>query len=114
MAHLAQTRVSKPQKQNDLRFDNEGQVVRAEARLRTRLREGWVSDFARRLKIECLFMDISPHGARLRLSRPAPLPVQILVFDERSQAAYKAEVRWQRANEVGVLIPGGTSGLKPQ
>lgn len=114
MTRLPDVKGQGPQRLRSLRLDAGGHVARAEARLRTCLRTGWISDLARKSKIECLFMDISPHGARLRLSLQASLPARVLVFDDRSQATFTAEVRWHRSNEVGLFIRDGTVALRSQ
>ena len=70
---------------------------------------------------DCLILDVSPHGARLKLPTDVHLPTKLLIFDERSAKSYAAEFRWRRNREVGlyfcdgfdkVVRDGATDGVK--
>jgi hypothetical protein len=55
--------------------------------------------------IDCVVLDVSRLGARVRLSAMMVLPNQVtLCF--RGGAAFKAERRWARAQEVGLAFIG--------
>ena len=116
MERSTDPRVAVPRKRALSRLNEHAQVIRAEPRLRTHLRTGWIADLRHQLRIECLFMDISPHGARLRLDKATQgsLPAQLVLFDDRSQKTYRVELRWHRGNEAGVYIREGTAGLATQ
>lgn len=88
------------------------ETPRSEPRVRTLLRPGQVLDLRRIVIAECLILDVSLHGARLRLeTRVATMPKLLLVYDERSKAVFSAEVRWHRNNEVGLYVKSGTLSL---
>ena len=56
---------------------------------------------------DCLILDVSPHGARIKLPSEVHLPTKLLVFDERSNKTYAGEFRWRRNKEVGLYFPDG-------
>ena len=87
-------------------------VVRCELRVRTHLRAGQILDRKRNILAECLILDVSLHGARLKLHKQGVVPPKLLlVYDERSQGILDAEMRWHRNNEIGIYIKNGTSSL---
>ena len=88
------------------------ETPRSEPRVRTLLRTGKILDLNSNILAECLILDVSPHGARLRLeTRVATMPKLLLVYDERSKAVFSAEVRWHRNNEIGLYVKSGTLNL---
>ena len=61
---------------------------------------------------ECLILDVSLHGARLKFDTHGFLPPKLLlVYDERSQATFDGEVRWFRNREIGLFVRNGTFDL---
>ncbi len=73
---------------------------------------GQVLDLSRNVLTECLIIDLSLHGARLRLETQIHMPPKLLiVYDERSKGVFDAEVRWHRSNEIGLYIKNGTLNL---
>ena len=93
-------------------FRGRSQVVRSEPRVRTHLRAGQILDLKRNVLAECLILDVSPHGARLKLHKQGVVPPKLLlVYDERSRGILDAELRWHRNNEIGIYVRNGTSSL---
>ena len=87
-------------------------VVRSEPRVRMHLRAGQILDLKRNMVAECLILDVSPHGARLKLQKQGVVPPKLLlVYDERSRGTLDAELRWHRNNEIGIYVRNGTSTL---
>ena len=87
-------------------------VVRAEPRVRTHLRPGRILDLKGNVIADCLILDVSLHGARLKLDKQSVVPPKLmLVYDERSGETLDAEVRWHRNNEIGIFVRNGTAGL---
>jgi hypothetical protein len=76
---------------------------RREARLRTRLREGLLYE-GRRLVCDCVVIDRSRHGARIRTSRPLRSVQKLRFFDTYEQVLYEARVVWQKDTEVGLEL----------
>ena len=88
------------------------QIARSEPRVRTHLRTGQILDLRRNVLAECLILDMSPHGARLKLRTQFAMPPKLLlVYDERSQGLSDAEVRWYRKNVMGLYFKHGTLKL---
>jgi hypothetical protein len=55
--------------------------------------------------VDCVVLDISERGARIRTSAMMALPKEVaLCF--RSGAAFRAELRWARAQEAGLEFTG--------
>lgn len=54
--------------------------------------------------IDCLIRDFSSEGARIEVSGTAVLPETIDLYFPLKQATYRARVRWQKENEVGVTF----------
>ena len=82
-------------------------IPRAEVRLRTHLREARLFDMWQQVIVDCLILDVSPHGARVKLPSDVHLPTKLLIFDERSNRTYAAEFRWRRNREVGLHLREG-------
>ncbi len=75
---------------------------RTGARLRTRLREGQLTDKRRKTIVDCLIADRSETGARLKLSRDTPLPKIFVLWAEAGQIQIGAELAWQTGREAGI------------
>ena len=87
-------------------------VVRSEPRVRTHLRTGQILDSKRNVLSECLILDVSLHGARIKLHKQGVVPPKLLlIYDERSQGILDAEMRWHRNNEIGIFVRNGTLSL---
>ena len=84
-----------------------GKVARAELRHRTKLREGRLLRLDRSVIADCLFYDISLHGACVRLPADIPVPRRLLVLDGRSEALVPAELRWRKDCHIGLFITDG-------
>ena len=83
--------------------------------MRTLLRMGQILDLQRNVLADCLILDMSLHGARLRLQTQVLTPPKLLlVFDERSKGVFNAEVRWHRSNEIGIYVKNGTLNVVSQ
>ena len=82
-------------------------IPRAEPRLRTHLREARIFNMWQQVISDCLILDVSPHGARVRLPSDVHLPIKLLIFDERSNRTYAAEFRWRRHREIGLFFRDG-------
>ena len=54
---------------------------------------------------DCMVLDISPNGARVRFSIPIALP-ESLVLRIRGGPSYPATRRWSRGTEVGLEFTG--------
>ncbi len=78
---------------------------RSEARIRTRLRTGVISDLQQSFICECLIYDRSLHGARLKLPPNIHAP-GTFIFDD-GEGAVRAQVRWRRDAEIGIFIAAG-------
>ena len=58
--------------------------------------------------VDCLLVDVSDTGARVRLASVVPIPAQVtLRFTEG--AMFLASLRWTRGHEVGFLFEGPAS-----
>lgn len=75
---------------------------RAGPRLRTRLREGQLTDKRRKIIVDCLIHDRSETGARLRLAHDKVLPKIFVLWDEAGQIQIGAELAWQTGREAGI------------
>jgi hypothetical protein len=75
------------------------------------LRAGQISDRQHHFICDCVVRDRSKGGARLLLPRNIKVPLLIWFYDEEYGEAVKAEVRWRRNQEIGILkLPHGPSG----
>jgi hypothetical protein len=77
---------------------------RGDARRRTRLRVGRALDGEGRFVCEATIVDLSAHGARLRLSDPAALPATLWLYDESEKRAALARVVRRGAGEAGLAL----------
>lgn len=55
-----------------------------------------------RFSVGCAIRDLSPSGARIRLSGMTPLPKAAFMLLVRDAIVYEVDVRWMRDTEVGV------------
>jgi hypothetical protein len=56
----------------------------------------------RRASIDCLVRDISPAGARLKFSGPVTMPELVELYIPNKDEFYRAQVQWNRGEEIGV------------
>lgn len=77
---------------------------RREKRRRVRLNWGKALNVAERFLCDCLIVNRSAGGARLRLARRIALPKTFLFFDDVAGALYAAEVVWRQGELVGCLL----------
>jgi hypothetical protein len=75
---------------------------RAGPRLRTRLREGQLTDKRRKIIVDCLIQDRSETGARLKLAQDKVLPKMFILWSEAGQIQIGAELAWQTGREAGI------------
>lgn len=84
---------------------------RSEPRIRTKLRSGRISNLDGVFLSECLVLDRSPHGAKLKLPKALDLPKEVLFRDDAVETAVYAKICWRRADEIGVHLPKGDLGM---
>lgn len=77
---------------------------RGERRLRTRLRDGLLTERRGRVLVECRIRDRSKRGARLRLDKDRPLPRVFLLTDASSRMRFWATLVWQSGRDAGVRL----------
>ena len=82
----------------------DGQNLRSEPRVRTRLRGGKLFDQHNKFLIDCSIFDRSNHGARLRLFAIKVLPARLRLYDEACKQVFDAEVAWARGQDVGLRL----------
>jgi hypothetical protein len=54
--------------------------------------------------LDCMVCDLSPRGARLRVTDAAAVPAEFELIVRDTGDRRPARVRWRRGNEVGVLF----------
>jgi hypothetical protein len=64
--------------------------------------EGKVMFAAGKCSFDCVIVDLSVAGARLRLTQNVRLPSKIYLWQTKSGAVLECEVRWQEQTEVGL------------
>lgn len=74
------------------------------ARRRVRLRVGRALDGDGRFLCEATIVDLSEHGARLRLADPAKLPATLWLYDESEGRAAPARVARRDGREAGLAL----------
>lgn len=83
-------------------------MVRSErrdgARRRTRLRVARAHDASGRFVCEATVVDLSAHGARLRLADAAMAPDTLWLFDETAGQVAQARVARRAAGEIGLEL----------
>ncbi len=77
---------------------------RREERQRTRLRSGKIVDLDGRFVVECQFIDIAPHGAKLRIRESVYLSERFWLFDDYYARALLARLAWRKERELGVEL----------
>jgi hypothetical protein len=80
---------------------------RSEPRIRTKLRSGRLSNLDGVFITECLVLDRSPHGAKLKLPKTLDVPKEILFRDDAVATAIYAKICWRRGDEIGIHLPKG-------
>ncbi len=75
---------------------------RGDQRRRTRLRSGKIIDDDGQFVIECLIVDRSFLGGKLRLPKISPLPARVMLYDDQSGELLQATVIWRRDRETGI------------
>jgi len=88
---------------------------RAAGRRRTRLRSAKILDFANKFVCECLVLDRSADGLRLRLGGAVRLPRYFRVHDDESGKVDVVATAWRRGATLGVRFSRalGPVSLKP-
>ena len=75
---------------------------RGDQRRRTRLRSGKIITDGGQFVIECLIVDRSSFGGKLRLPKISPLPARVMLYDDQSGELFHATVIWRRDRETGI------------
>ena len=75
---------------------------RGDQRRRTRLRSGKIISDDGQFVIECLIVDRSALGGKLRLPKLSPLPARVMLYDDQSGELLQATVIWRRDRETGI------------
>ena len=76
---------------------------RREPRCRSSLRSGHIADGPRGFICNCVVRDYSTKGARLLLPKNVLAPKFIWFYDDEQKKAIRAEVRWQKGQEIGIF-----------
>ncbi|MBO1022461.1 PilZ domain-containing protein [Methylobacterium sp. SD274] len=63
--------------------------------------------------MDCLVRDMSATGARLALTETATLPEMFDLFIPQKERTYKANLRWRRADGIGVAFADETTAAAP-
>ncbi|TXN32270.1 PilZ domain-containing protein [Methylobacterium sp. WL19] len=63
--------------------------------------------------MDCLVRDLSSIGARLALTETATLPEMFDLFIPQKERTYKANLRWRRADGIGVAFVDETTAATP-
>ncbi len=83
---------------------------RAKLRQKKRLLSGKAITVQGAYLRDCTIVNQSTTGVRIRLSRPTVLPVQFLLYDDRSCSLCLATTVWRRGSEAGCRIEQVTEG----
>ncbi len=75
---------------------------RGDQRRRTQLRSGKIISSNGQFVSECLIVDRSTFGSKLRLPKISPLPARVMLFDDQSGELLHATVIWRRDRETGI------------
>jgi hypothetical protein len=81
-----------------------GSEQRRAFRKRLRLRSGKLVDERHRFIAECIILDRSSHGARLRLLRESRLPQDMFLYDDHNATLSEIRASWSDGSLVGVAI----------
>lgn len=90
----------KPEEVTQLKFEER----RKEPRMRTRHRVGVLLGPDRRAISECLVLDRSDHGARVRTPDAFPCLAPVYFVDGNECIMYQARVAWADGNEMGLEL----------
>ncbi len=75
---------------------------RSDRRRRTQLRSGKIINDKGQFVIECLIVDRSSFGGKLRLPKISPLPARVMLYDDQTGELFHATVIWRRDRETGI------------
>jgi len=59
-----------------------------------------------RMSPDCLIRDLSPDGARVRISRTVPLPQSFALLAIRDGLLFDAALVWRKGDEAGLAFSG--------
>ncbi|MFD2236335.1 PilZ domain-containing protein [Aureimonas populi] len=79
---------------------------RNDPRRRTRLRPGKLLDMKGGFIADCMILDRSAAGVRIRRFEPGALPEEFLLLDEREGERWAARAVWQEKTEAGLVREG--------
>lgn len=51
---------------------------------------------------DCIIRDVSEGGVRIRIDDPDSIPGEFWLLDIKKFAAFKAQVKWRKGNELGL------------
>lgn len=77
---------------------------RGTPRQRTRLRGGKIADANNQFLSECVIIDRSPQGIRLRPVRPVTLPPSFRLYDDLDRKVVDVHQIWASNGEIGVVL----------
>lgn len=83
-------------------------------RWRVRLKWGKALDLSERFLCDCLVVNRSDCGARLRLARKIALPTTFLFFDDAAGALYAGRVIWRQGGFIGCRLSLEPLGGRPE
>ncbi|PKR90603.1 hypothetical protein CXZ10_04365 [Pleomorphomonas diazotrophica] len=83
---------------------------RREDRHRTRLRAGILRSRDGRRLGDCIIRDRSDNGARLVLTEPVPLPLELQLEDEADHRRYDVRIVRRDGQEIGVVMERASDG----
>jgi hypothetical protein len=87
---------------------------RGECRRESRLKWGKALGDDDRFLCDCIFVNRTRAGARLRLARQIVLPVTFQLFEDDSDAVFSARVVWRLGSEIGCCVAGAPLRGKAQ
>ncbi len=80
---------------------------RGAVRARTRLRPGKMLGADGTFIADCLILDRSAQGARIRVLGPDPVPETFRLVDEAGRESFPSRTVWTRAGEAGLVLEAG-------
>lgn len=104
MFALARWRVKCSQAATFVRLADAAVDRRSAKRRDVRLNWGKALDRSDRFLCECLVVDRSAGGVRLRLARGVLPPTRFHLYDDNDAAVYAAQIIWRRGAEIGCRI----------
>lgn len=84
---------------------------RGAGRARTRLRPGKLLEADGTFIADCLILDRSPQGARIRVLSSDPVPETFRLVDEAGRESFPSRTVWTRAGEVGLVLEAGGEAM---